>query len=235
MGAEGLNLRFEAVDAPAAVVDPLRRLTSATTTEDAPIVRLFRGPQTPIDAFEAPVSGIIEWQETKVADPEPTVDTVASGGVAAALFTRTAIQAPLARQLSEAVTRRAPTQPDEDFHDRLETALHEALANACLHGNLGLSVSDQEGSLDAFHAAVAERTQTDEFGLLTVCIAAEIGETGVTIVVRDEGAGFHPNRTGDPGEPYSGRGLTLMWAFADELTFRDDGREVVMVFNWRRA
>ena len=53
-------------------------------------------------------------------------------------------------------------------------------------------------------------------------------------VIADEGPGFDPAAVpaaGQPGslDPESGRGLVLMRAFFDEVTFNNGGREVTMV------
>lgn len=228
------RFRIEAADAPPAVVDSLRAILDADDSPDAPTVRLFRGPETPLGAFSPPVAGLIEWSDDEqIAAGARALGSVSEGGVAAALFTRTALHAPIAQEITKAVTVRAARQLDTDFTDRMETALHEALANACLHGNLGLSVQS-EGEIDAFHRAIADRAESDE-GLRTVTVVARLDKDEVIVTVRDEGGGFSPKQTSDPRQPYSGRGLQLIWAFADELTFADEGREITMRFRWRRS
>jgi anti-sigma regulatory factor (Ser/Thr protein kinase) len=52
--------------------------------------------------------------------------------------------------------------------------------------------------------------------------------------IRDEGKGFDPATipaAGQPGslDPETGRGLVLMRAFFDEVTFQDAGRQVTLV------
>jgi anti-sigma regulatory factor (Ser/Thr protein kinase) len=54
------------------------------------------------------------------------------------------------------------------------------------------------------------------------------------IVIRDEGPGFDPSAVpaaGQPGslDPETGRGLVLMRAFFEEVTFAKGGREVTLV------
>jgi serine/threonine-protein kinase RsbW len=91
----------------------------------------------------------------------------------------------------------------------VEIALREALANAVLHGN---------------HQDAEKKVQVNcriQFG----------GE--VSIVVKDEGDGFDPNKVPDPtaivnlGSEH-GRGIYLMRALMDEVHFEQGGAEVHM-------
>ena len=95
-------------------------------------------------------------------------------------------------------------------HERaVEIALREALANAVLHGNH----QDAEKKVQ-IHCRI-------QFG----------GE--VSIIVKDEGKGFDPNKVGDPTaianlESEYGRGIYLMRALMDEVHFEQGGAEVHM-------
>ena len=56
----------------------------------------------------------------------------------------------------------------------------------------------------------------------------------VTIKVADEGAGFDPNAVPDPTkdenlEVAHGRGITLMRAYVDKLSYNEKGNEVTLV------
>jgi serine/threonine-protein kinase RsbW len=89
---------------------------------------------------------------------------------------------------------------DGDARDDIQVAVHEALVNAMKHGN-----------------------RHDE----TRCVALEvrIDADGLAIRVRDEGRGFDPSRVPDPLTlenlcRSSGRGILLMRALMDAVTFR---------------
>jgi serine/threonine-protein kinase RsbW len=92
----------------------------------------------------------------------------------------------------------------------IEIAIREALANAVLHGNR-----------NAEDKRVLVRAYCDP-------------DQGFLIVVRDEGAGFDPERVPDPREkdrielPH-GRGIFLMRELMDHVEHRKGGREVVLV------
>jgi serine/threonine-protein kinase RsbW len=100
---------------------------------------------------------------------------------------------------------------DLDSSLAIQTALHEALLNAIVHGN-----------------------DEDETRRVNVELAARAG--GLDVRVRDEGPGFDPTSVPDPLAPEnlsksSGRGIFLMRMLMDEVAFRclsDGGMEVTM-------
>ena len=96
------------------------------------------------------------------------------------------------------------------FH--IEFALHEALTNAAFHGNGG-----------------------DPTKAVTVTCRAEPHE--VTLIIDNEGAGFDPGCVPDCRAEVnllseSGRGVFLMYQFADECRYEKGGRRVVLVKRW---
>jgi serine/threonine-protein kinase RsbW len=91
----------------------------------------------------------------------------------------------------------------------LRLALEEAMVNAHTHGNRG-----------------------DQSKRITV--SYDISPQRVVVRVRDEGPGFNPHLVPDPTEPErvalpSGRGIMLMRAYLDEVSFNDCGNEVQLV------
>jgi serine/threonine-protein kinase RsbW len=90
-----------------------------------------------------------------------------------------------------------------------DVSLREALANAILHGN-GCDVR-KHVELDCF----------------------QHGDGTLTLVVRDEGAGFDPAKLTDPTHPENvlrsgGRGIFLIRHFMDDVSFRRGGSEIRM-------
>lgn len=91
-----------------------------------------------------------------------------------------------------------------------EIVLFEALANAIEHGN-----RYEENRLVFMRAYGAPGW-------------------GVSIVIRDEGEGFSPEKVPDPRDPEHllrehGRGLFLMHQLMDRVEFRRGGREVLLI------
>lgn len=114
--------------------------------------------------------------------------------------------------------------------DDMELALHEAISNAVVHGNLqvegmkGLSME----SLDRFSADLAERMLDPAFAGRRVEVSARFGDDGLTFEVADEGNGFTWNRR--DGIDASGRGLELITAIVAEATLLEGGRRIRMRF-----
>ena len=91
----------------------------------------------------------------------------------------------------------------------VEIAVFEALANAVIHGN-----------------------GQDRRKRVHILCRCQPGQR-LSIVVRDEGAGFDPVKVPDPTAPENvesdhGRGILLMRAFMDEVQFAAGGTEVHM-------
>lgn len=94
-------------------------------------------------------------------------------------------------------------------------ALQEALANAIVHGCKG-----------------------DEALLINVQV--ETNGNSVTIIVRDPGPGFRVDGVRDPASAdglaaQSGRGITMMRAYLDDVSFERGGSAVRLRKNWKAA
>jgi anti-sigma regulatory factor (Ser/Thr protein kinase) len=116
-----------------------------------------------------------------------------------------------------------------DLAERLETALHEAVANAIIHGNLGLS-SPRQDDLDrcvAQEAVIARLLERPDLSRRTVTISARWTASEIELAVQDEGHGYsEPPET--PAE--QGRGLFIIRTIADHVATGDDGRRLAMRF-----
>ncbi|MDY7009586.1 MAG: ATP-binding protein [Planctomycetota bacterium] len=114
-----------------------------------------------------------------------------------------------ARHLTEEILGRVEgVGYSEDDRFAIRLALEEALINAIKHGN----------KFD--HAR-------------KVTVSADVGQDQTTITVCDDGAGFDPDAVPDPTtdenlEKPSGRGIMLMKAYMDEVSYNDRGNEVRM-------
>jgi len=91
----------------------------------------------------------------------------------------------------------------------LKLALEEALVNAVKHGN---------------RSDPAKR----------VTVRFSISDERAEIIIRDEGGGFQPDKVPDPTLPErlplpNGRGIMLIRAYMDEVSYRDHGREICFV------
>jgi serine/threonine-protein kinase RsbW len=115
-----------------------------------------------------------------------------------------------ARQIEEQILQEAESagySPQCTFAIRL--ALEEAMVNAHRHGN-----------------------RSDGSKHLTV--SYEVRPSRLIIRVRDDGEGFNPEVVPDPTAPEriclpNGRGIMLMRAYLDEVSFNEEGNEVQLV------
>ncbi len=97
-----------------------------------------------------------------------------------------------------------------DLYGKVLIATIEAVNNSIVHGN----------KLDSSK---------------TVEIAVRIDDSKINIYVKDQGPGFDFNNVPDPTKPenienVSGRGVFLMRNLADDISFKDNGSVVELVF-----
>jgi anti-sigma regulatory factor (Ser/Thr protein kinase) len=117
---------------------------------------------------------------------------------------------------------------------KLRLALHEALINAVVHGNLQISSELKEREDDAFAKALAERTADPTYAGRQVLIEVDYDGDSCRWSFTDEGNGFDYPRylarqpEGEALWLNSGRGIMLMRAFVDELHYELGGRKVTL-------
>jgi anti-sigma regulatory factor (Ser/Thr protein kinase) len=124
---------------------------------------------------------------------------------------------------------------EETRAPKLELALHEALTNSVVHGNLEVSSSLKEADNDAFAQALAERGGDPAYHSRSVTIGVDYDGERCRWSLTDEGRGFDIDavlRRIEPTEENlltpSGRGILMMRAFLDDVRFEAGGRRVVM-------
>ena len=122
---------------------------------------------------------------------------------------------------------------------RVGAAVKEALLNAIYRGNLEITFKQMQDTRVSLlegkgEDIVQKRRGESPFKERKVSVAVFIGPAEARFVIRDGGRGFDPAKipaAGQPGslDPESGRGLVLMRAFLDEVTFNPVGNEVTLV------
>lgn len=156
--------------------------------------------------------------------------------------------------LSERVRLRIPSRPEwitptidflkdraglcgacqESRAGKLMLALHEALTNAIIHGNLGIA-SELKEQGNAFAATLAERCADPRYTTRGVTIDVDYDGQRCEWTFTDEGEGFDCERylhgqVPDEAELWlvSGRGIMLMRAFMDGVRYEAGGRRVIL-------
>jgi serine/threonine-protein kinase RsbW len=116
---------------------------------------------------------------------------------------------PFADELMQFITPLTQSCRDDNVSLDIEIALREALANAVIHGN----------------------RNTPHKRVRVTCSCSVDGE--ISITVRDEGRGFDSSAVPDPTDRNNvllshGRGIRLMKALMDEVSFEENGTVVRM-------
>ena len=99
---------------------------------------------------------------------------------------------------------------EDDIYGNIMIAVTESVNNAILHGN---------------------QNQKDK----NVTLKLIVEDNSLRFTVIDQGTGFDYNELPDPTSPENidkpgGRGIFLMKNLCDEVSFKEDGREVEMTF-----
>ncbi|PPQ26232.1 hypothetical protein CCS01_30920 [Rhodopila globiformis] len=145
---------------------------------------------------------------------------------------RSAFMYPIAKVFVAALAQRLPLCPGQK--DQIHIALHEAVGNAVLHGNLGVGSDpfDSPAGLAAMRHMIDSRLASDCLGLSGIRLDAGWTATFLTIAVRDSGRGFQPTHDQRPsGETScSGRGLFILHALCDRVRHFASGTGVMLAF-----
>lgn len=120
--------------------------------------------------------------------------------------------------------------------NKLMLALHEALTNSVVHGNLELSSDLKERSDNAFAEALAQRAADPRYGGRSVEVHVAYDGERCHWTLTDQGKGFDVEsalaRTSASDEPEmllaSGRGILLMRTFLDDVRYELGGRRAVL-------
>ncbi|MDX1947885.1 MAG: response regulator [Pirellulaceae bacterium] len=122
---------------------------------------------------------------------------------------------------------------------RLGAAVKEALLNAIYRGNLEVSFQQMQDTRVSLLAGkgtdlVEVRRGQSPYKERRVRVTVALDVNVARFVIRDEGPGFQPAAIPAAGQigsldPETGRGLVLMRAFMDEVTYNERGNEVTMI------
>jgi hypothetical protein len=113
-------------------------------------------------------------------------------------------------------------------------ALEHAVINAMFHGNLEQAGPYRPDASNGEGATILSLAENSSHCDRRVHVDMRISREEATFVVRDEGAGFDVKEVSSVGlstslDGASGRGMLLMWAFMDQVSFDDAGNTVTLV------
>jgi anti-sigma regulatory factor (Ser/Thr protein kinase) len=201
-----------------------------------PCVVLGRASPTRIQqGLSVPSHGFVEWNPV---DHQPAsqacLECAGRGGLALALNTRMAYQIDVAQQFTLALLNRFPTL--EAILGDIELSLAEAVANAIIHGNLGIGSkmrNDFQG-FALFQSTLLERLEDPHRASRRIEITAQpMGSYGLKLSVTDQGDGYDIDTQMQKSprvEAKSGRGLGLIRQLAADIQVASGGRTLTMDF-----
>ncbi|MBP2231304.1 anti-sigma regulatory factor (Ser/Thr protein kinase) [Azospirillum agricola] len=149
------------------------------------------------------------------------------------LTTGTAYGLQCAVLVCDELARRGGLRADQ--RSNVELCLHEAIANAIVHGNLGLSsaTKNQPDGYRLFGQMLRDRLEDPAIKRRRIDIFCRWNAATVAIAVVDQGGGFDsgaaPAAVG--GKARSGRGFVFMRALASRVAVTDGGRCTVLHFD----
>jgi anti-sigma regulatory factor (Ser/Thr protein kinase) len=173
----------------------------------------------------------VAWVEVATLSDQAILrqlDQMAVCDLYASFTSQTATRLMLAGELARAINDRWPLTGQG--LDDLELALHEALSNALLHGNLqldsmaGLTLD----ALDRFSNDLTRRMADPLYANRRVEISCQVQGRSITVDVVDQGSGFVARTKKEGGA--CGRGLTLIGVSCQAYELLDGGRRIRMRF-----
>lgn len=180
---------------------------------------------------------LVELDEDGAADGDWPAVPLPEPGFLLSLTTATAfaVQSPVA--VCDALERRGILP--ERRRSAVELCLHEAVANALVHGNVGVPADtrDQPDGFRLFGERVTAALRDPAVRRRRVDILARWGEGALDLAVVDEGGGFDPAVLARPTKGFarSGRGFVFMRALANAVAVRDGGRCTLLHFDLHGA
>lgn len=117
---------------------------------------------------------------------------------------------------------------------RLAVALEEAMINGIVHGNLEVPSALRDDGDRRYQELIRQRRTQSPYCHRTLSVRSVFTSGEARFTIRDQGPGFDPRHVPDPtrfenlSKPH-GRGLFLIRAFMDEVTFNSQGNEIRLV------
>jgi hypothetical protein len=116
---------------------------------------------------------------------------------------------------------------------RVAVALTEALLNGIQHGNLELDSRLRQEDEATYDRTSEFRRRRPPYRDRRLHVRARFSHREAVYLIRDEGRGFDPSTLPDPTDPVhlertTGRGLLLIRAYMDEVSFNGAGNEITL-------
>jgi anti-sigma regulatory factor (Ser/Thr protein kinase) len=145
------------------------------------------------------------------------------------LFTASACDTPITEIICN--NYRPLSSLEGEKRENIELALHEAVSNAIVHGNLQVKSVDSVSveALGRFAAEMAERLADPVYARRRLRVVLSEGTDAIDASVDDEGPGFVP-KPSPTGTAPSGRGIELIRTLSDSMRIANGGRRIELTF-----
>lgn len=172
---------------------------------------------------DEPAALMEDWSGAPAVEP----------GFYLSLTTGTAYGLQCAVLVCDELTRRGALTAEH--RPNVEMCLHEAIANAIVHGNLGISsaAKNQPDGYRVFGQMLRDRLGDPDIKRRRIDIFCRWNAATIAVAVVDQGSGFDSATTASAadGKARSGRGFVFMRALASRVAVTDGGRCTVLHFD----
>ncbi len=172
---------------------------------------------------DEPAALLDDWSGAPAAEP----------GFYLSLTTGTAYGLQCAVLVCDELARRGALPLES--RSNVELCLHEAVANAIVHGNLGISsaAKNRPGGYRQFSQMLRDRLDDPAITRRRIDIFCRWNTATIAVAVVDQGSGFDCAQTpaAPNGKARSGRGFVFMRALASRVAVTDGGRCTVLHFD----
>lgn len=188
-----------------------------------------------VDAMRSGALYVVERDETGDAHGDWLCVPVQTSGLFLSLTTEAAYGAQCAMIVCDELVRRGVFSSGR--RPAVEFCLQEAVANAVVHGNLGIASTrkDHPEGHRQFSLLLTERLRDAVRRQRRIDLLARWRPSSLVVSVADQGEGFDeaslPAEAN--GDAHSGRGFLFMRELADEVTVTDGGRCTTLRFGLR--
>ncbi|MBL4692327.1 MAG: ATP-binding protein [Magnetovibrio sp.] len=180
-------------------------------------------------AFERPSKGCFEVVEQTEIPKDIFVKSFSTDDFSFSFSSKTVYRLPVAHCITNALFTHFDLKPS--LRDNVEMALHEALVNAVVHGNLELGHirKDSLDSLQSFDEEAEVRLSDPEFSLRKIDVSIECLKTTIEIKVVDQGEGFSIDHDAWHDLPW--RGINLISTLTSSVRAGESGEPLTMIFD----
>ncbi|WP_158240832.1 ATP-binding protein [Telmatospirillum siberiense] len=176
--------------------------------------------------------GCVEVAYGQLLSGEHLLSTLERHGLYMALSTATAYSLAPAHMFCNVLAERHHLSPE--LRDAIELAVHEAVVNGLLHGNLEIGSGDRQSleGLRRFGETISTQLRDPSLASRRIEVTAVVSEREVELAVIDSGPGYEAESLAADDRPdrKSGRGLELIRHFAQAVEVGEGGRKLRMRF-----